>query len=251
MRKLRDQWMQRFAAGVGSVRQTDQTRRDSQAGMRSAILSLIRTGLGEHGRLPTERELCERFAVGRRTVRHALAELEAEGLIWRRQGKGTFAGQPQDPTGLLAAEIMEGSKPVEVMEARLCIEPELAALAARRALPDEIERMRQLARRRYEAFDPRSIELWDSALHRAIATAARNRPLRTAFAALDEIRTNPRWMGVRARARSPESLDVTASQHDAIIDAIEAGEPEAARAAMHRHIRTRFDAMLKEMEGEP
>lgn len=225
-------------------------RKESYVDVRQGILAMLRSGLGKDSRLPTERELCIKFDVGRRSVRHALAELEAEGLIWRRQGKGTFAGQPKDPTGILAAEIMEGSKPVEVMEARLCIEPELAALAAKRAQPDEIARMRQLAQRRYEASDPRSIELWDSALHRAVAGAARNRPLQTAFAALDEIRTNPLWMGVRQRARSAASLDVTTAQHTAIIDAVEAGDEEAAWAAMYRHIRVRFDAMLREIEGE-
>src|SRR5690606_41847884 len=67
----------------------------------------------------------------RRSIRLALEALEAEGLIWRRQGKGTFAGSPPDPTGALAAAIVGDTTPADIMEARLALEPALAALCAR------------------------------------------------------------------------------------------------------------------------
>lgn len=222
----------------------------SDSSLRSHLLTLIRGELGQDGRLPAERDLSLRFAVGRRAVRRALEELEADGLIWRRQGKGTFAGRPQDAAGRLAAEIMEGSNPLEVMEARLCIEPELAALAALRALPDDLRRLRHLADHHFNAADSRSTEIWDSAFHAAIAATARNRPLLTAFAALNEIRSNIRWMGMRQRARSVASLKDTRRQHGCIVAAIERGAADEARRAMHDHIRCRFDALLRERESE-
>lgn len=215
--------------------------------IRASLLDLIRDGLGQDGRLPTERDLSRRFAIGRRTVRRALEEMEADGLIWRRQGKGTFAGRPKDTASRLAAEIMDGSNSVEVMEARLCIEPELAALAAIRALPDDLLRLRHLAHRRFDPADSRSTEIWDSAFHGAIAAAARNRPLLTAFAALDEIRSNLRWRGMRQRARSTASLEETMAQHMTIYAAIQSGAAEEARRAMHDHIRCRLRAMLHEL----
>lgn len=212
--------------------------------VRGQLLALIRGGgLGPGGRLPPERALCTRLGAGRRAVRRALAALEAEGLVWRRQGKGTFAGQPAEPIGVLAAEISGATSALDFMEARLCIEPELAALCARRATPEEVARMRALAQRRLEAGDAEALELWDGALHRLIARSARNRPLLTAFAMLDEIRANEAWLGLRARARSEGSLRETTDQHHRIIDAIEAGQPEAARAAMRAHLLTRFEAM--------
>ncbi|WP_172298221.1 FadR/GntR family transcriptional regulator [Pseudoruegeria sp. HB172150] len=216
--------------------------------VRNFVLALIRGGkLGPDNRLPTERELCVASGAGRRLVRRALASLEAEGLIWRRQGKGTFAGQPVEPIGALAAEVNRLSKPIEVMEARLCIEPTLASLCAQRARPEEVMRMRAIAQRQLEAGDDEMIEVWDSALHRLIAKSARNQPLLTAFAMLDEIRANADWNSVRARARSEVSLHETRKQHLSIIDAIEAGNPENAGAAMRTHLMTRFRAMSNEV----
>jgi len=218
--------------------------------VRAYLMGLIRGGkLGSGGRLPTEREICTATGAGRRLVRRALASLEAEGLVWRRQGKGTFAGQPVEPIGVLAAEINGTSQPIEVMEARLCIEPELAALCARRVRPDEIRRMRVVAQRRLETGDNELIELWDSALHRLIAKSARNRPLLTSFAMLDETRATAAWQGMRARARSDASLRESQRQHMRIIEAIEAGDAEEARAAMRDHLMSRSRAMSDELSG--
>lgn len=219
------------------------------AQVRDRLLQLIRSGdLGADGKLPTERALSDRFGVGRRFVRQALDALEAEGLVWRRQGKGTFAGQPLDPMGDLAAKITGETNALEVMEARLCIEPELAALCAQRMQPDEVARLRMLAQRQWEAEDAQSIELWDGSLHRLIAQCARNRPLLTAFSLLDKIRSNPDWVAIRAKGRDMASLQVTHNEHLALIDAIAARHSQAARTAMRDHLETRFDALRGELE---
>ncbi|QBF32669.1 FadR/GntR family transcriptional regulator [Thalassococcus sp. S3] len=219
-------------------------RQISAAQLRHKMLAMITEGhLPPDGRLPTERELAERFAVGRRSVRVALDQLEAEGLVWRRQGKGTFAGQPTDPTGDLAAQITGETNALQVMEARLCIEPELAGLCALRMQDEEIARLRALARRQFEASDPQAIELWDGALHRLIAQCARNRPLLTAFALLDKIRSNPDWVALRARARSDASMEVSNNEHQAIVDAIVSRHADLARTAMRDHLTTRFTAL--------
>lgn len=212
---------------------------DSANAVRSRLLRLIELGgLPEDGRLPTERELSESMGVGRRAVRTALDALLAEGLIWRQQGKGTFAGQPPDKTQILAAEIVGETSISEVMEARLCIEPTLAGMAARYALPADIERMRNLAHRTVAATDPESIELWDGALHRLIARTARNKPLLTAFSMIDEIRSNEGWRGMRSKARSLETLKISDAEHHAIIDQIEAGSVQGAETAMRQHLGT-------------
>ncbi|HLQ18721.1 MAG TPA: FCD domain-containing protein [Tabrizicola sp.] len=212
---------------------------DSANVVRARLLAMIDGGgLPSDGRLPTERELSDGMGIGRRAVRSALESLLAEGLIWRKQGKGTFAGQPPDKTQLLAAEIVGETNVAEVMEARLCIEPVLAAMAARHALPDDIDRMHNLAQRIIQSADSDSIELWDGALHRLIARTARNKPLLTAFSMIDEIRGNPGWRGVRQKARSMRSLQDRHAEHVEIIARIEAGDGPGAEAAMRRHLTT-------------
>jgi GntR family transcriptional repressor for pyruvate dehydrogenase complex len=212
---------------------------DSANAVRTRLLGLVQTTpLRPDGRLPTERDLSELLGVGRRAIRAALDAMETEGLIWRRQGKGTFMGQPPDPTQELAAQLAGETNVIEVMDARLCIEPALAAMAAQRAQPAEIDRMRNLAARTLAAPDPDTIELWDGALHRLIARTAGNRPLLTAFSMIDEIRGNHSWQGLRSRARSVETLRISDREHHAIIDCIGRGDAPGAEAAMRSHLTT-------------
>lgn len=215
---------------------------DSATAVRARLQALINNGLtARNGQLPTEREICATMGVSRRAARRALETLEAEGLIWRKQGKGTFAGQAPNPTQVLAAGIVGETDFMEVMQARLCIEPGLAGMAALIATPPDIERMRNLARRTLESVDADSIELWDGALHRLIARTAGNAPLLTAFSILDEIRSNAGWRSFRSKARSVETLKVSDREHHTIIDAIEAGVPARAEAAMWAHLTTMSD----------
>ena len=219
---------------------------DSATAVHARLQALIINGLtATNGQLPTEREICETMGVSRRAVRRALEAIEAEGLIWRKQGKGTFAGQAPDPTQVLAAGIVGETDFMEVMDARLCIEPGLAGMAALKATPPDIERMRNLARRTLDSVDADSTELWDGALHRLIARTAGNAPLATAFSMLDEIRSNAGWRSLRSKARSVETLKLSDQEHHAIIDAIEAGVPAQAEAAMRAHLSTLSDNLKR------
>lgn len=211
---------------------------DNASAARTRIRELIRSGeIEADGRLPTERELSERFGISRRGIRRALDALEAEGLVWRRQGKGTFAGEPPDPNGPLAAMLAPEADPVTVMEARMALEPEMAALAARRATAEDVARMRELADRTSKATDADAAELWDGSLHRMIARIAGNPILSAAFAMLNEVRSEQRWQRERQSARSPDLVAEYDRQHQRIIAAINARDEIAARDAMRAHLQ--------------
>ncbi len=216
------------------------------------IRRLIEDGnLPTDGRLPTERELSEALGIGRRTVRRALEVLEAEGLVWRRQGKGTFAGQPPHAATGLAAGIADEVDALGVMEARMAIEPQLAALCARRATGDDVDRLRVLAERTRGSADSDSSELWDGAMHRMISRIANNPLLSAAFDLINEVRTGEDWQHKRQMARTPETSALYIAQHEAIIAAIDARDAEAARRAMIDHLRSLTDNLRRSLEQAP
>lgn len=190
------------------------------------------------GRLPTERELSDRLGVGRRALRRALEVLEAEGLIWRRQGKGTFIGQAPEASGALVAQIAGHATMIEIMVARLCVEPVLARLCAEKATSAEVRQMRELANRTETTQDPDATELWDGALHRFIARTAGNPILLTTFALIDELRTTDEWRDLRQKARNADTLRQYHHHHTQIIDFIEAGDGDGAQIAMELHLKT-------------
>ncbi len=81
--------------------------------------------LKSNGGLPTERELADRFRVGRGIARRALAALETKGLIYRHVGRGAFVKPPMEDRGKSAAP--NGiSSPADYIEARQRFEPEMA-----------------------------------------------------------------------------------------------------------------------------
>ena len=210
----------------------------------AALRRIVADGrLPRDGRLPAERELAAELAVGRRAVRRAIDALEGEGLVWRHQGKGTFAGQPADPAGLMAARAAPEADPLAVMEARICVEPGLARLAARRAAPEDVARLRDLAARTLAAPDAAQTELWDGALHRLLARIAGNPMLLTTFSFLDEVRRGPGWRRARDAVRTPESRALSDLQHRAVVDAVALGDGPAAERAMREHLESLRDRL--------
>lgn len=191
---------------------------------------------GADGKLPTERALSERLGIGRRAVRQALEVLEAEGAVWRRQGSGTFVGQRPEALAGDVGAIVAGTDFMEIMEVRLRIEPQLAQLAALRAKPSELVRMRELARKITESDDADARELWDGALHRQIAQSARNQLFLTIFDVINHVRQNEVWQNIRERARTGGGVDMAYAQHAGIIDAIAARDPAGAGEAMRQHL---------------
>ncbi|PYE87917.1 GntR family transcriptional regulator [Phyllobacterium leguminum] len=200
-------------------------------------------------RLPPERQLVELLGVGRRTIRVALDILEKEGLIWRKQGQGTFGGQPAPLAGMPAMRLAEHTNPLEVMDVRIEIEPALARMAAARATPALIQQLERLALKAEQSTDAASWERWDSAFHAKIADASGSQLFIAIMAMINGIRQSPSWRQFRARIRSNGQTALSIEQHAAILDAIRRLHPLDAEAAMRAHVTSLRDAVIAEIGG--
>jgi GntR family transcriptional regulator, transcriptional repressor for pyruvate dehydrogenase complex len=143
------------------------------------MLDLIRTeGLCPGDRLPSTRVLSQRFAVTTPTLREALRGLEATGAIEIRHGSGIYVGSSFGRMVLPNPNVGElrGGQLLQLLDARLLIEPPLAGLAARRVTPQHVTRLEDIlaeASRHLRGDDDRLHEA-TMAFHRATAGAAGN-----------------------------------------------------------------------------
>jgi DNA-binding FadR family transcriptional regulator len=218
-------------------------RQPEEEGLRRKLLQIV-TAVERRGgdRLPTERDLTRTLGVKRGVVRQLLAELEADEKIWRHVGRGTFVGRRPVQADPELKLVCDHSSPTDLLEARLALEPQLAAFAAKRASDAEIADLRTMSRKCAAAISYPVYEKWDESLHAAIARATRNRTMIAMFNGLNAVRRTVIWNRMRGRRLDREQQAVFSTQHDAIIDAIEKHDAEAARQAMRLHLES-FDRM--------
>jgi DNA-binding FadR family transcriptional regulator len=187
-------------------------------------------------RLPPERELSIKIGVGRNAVRRALEVLEAEGRLWRHQGKGTFLGQKRTIESYMVSSLADRASPLEIMEARLSLEPRIAQLAAQNASQEDLATLKRIFDRLISTSDDDGLELWDSAFHRAIAVASGNSVMVGLFDVIDQIRQTPDWRTPREQARTEERLKAYSSHHAAILHAISSRDGASSAKAMQDHL---------------
>lgn len=222
-------------------------------GETQGVLTQLRAYLAHRGpaaaaRLPAERVLAGEIGVSRGTLRKALADLEAEGLIWRHVGRGTFVGNRPVETVQDLGEVTRRTNPAGVMEARLTLEPELARLAALHATPADLDELAECVRQSRAAEDWRAYEYWDNRLHRAVAQATVNIVLLSLFDSLNTIRRTVTWGRLRRVAPRPDATHHSFVEHDRVVAAIADRDPAASADAMRAHLRSVRDHLLRTAE---
>jgi len=208
--------------------------------VRQWLLDMLASGRYAAGsKLPTERALSEQLGVPRSAVRNALAALEAEGLVVRRIGSGTFAAERRTPAQETRPPLVSVSdaSPTEIMEARLLIEPRIAALAVAHATVQDFERMESCNRNAEGADDFQRFEHWDAALHQAIAEATHNRLIIGIYTAITRARDQADWGELKRRSLTPERRDNYREEHRRIVAALRARDAATAEAALLDHLR--------------
>lgn len=201
--------------------------------------------LGE--KLPSERRLMEMLGVGRGAVREALRILEIKGYIDSRPGVGTFVknfeGDIRLPFSLWLADRSEIL--ANFFEIRLFLEPNAAALAAKRITQKEIDQLRQIHQefcQQVELGDlAKSIKI-DAEFHTLIARATKNKLLIMTMDALNKSVIE----GWKASLRAPGRAQKTVVEHRDILDAIERNDPAEAGRLTKKHLENAVRDLKKQ-----
>ncbi len=206
---------------------------------------LAQRELPDDGRLPPERQLAELLGVSRGNLRKALADLENKGELWRHVGKGTFIGTKPGLNPSPIATIADRSSPLDVMNARLLIEPLLCHQAAINATSSDLDELDRCLIAQREASSWRQYENADNSLHRTIAEASRNTVLLALFDQLNSIRRAVVWGRLRPQHELPPQDHHSFSQHESIVAAIRERNHDDAASAMKIHLEDVRDRLLK------
>ncbi|WP_439498646.1 FadR/GntR family transcriptional regulator [Bosea sp. (in: a-proteobacteria)] len=199
--------------------------------------------------LPSESDLARQLNVSKPVVREALGRLAALGIVQIQQGKPTtiqgLSVAPLDQFLRLAVRATDNGLR-EAVELRRAIEVEVAALAAERASLLQIEPVEAAVEKMRQNVDG-NFERWlqgDFAFHVALARCSGNSLLEHLVSALaDTIKFTQRALGVQRDLRDPLA---TVARHQAIVDALKAHDPAAARIAMTVHFAV-SDAVINEI----
>jgi len=197
-------------------------------------------------RLPPERQLATTLGVGRSAVREALAALEILGIVDVRPGSGTYlrgAASELLPQTLRWGLLIGERKTAELLQLREGLEIYVARLAATQAdaailgrLEKSVERMRRTIG------DLGAFAKADLDFHHALAEAAGNA---TITDHLHVIRSLLQVYADRA-VHDSEHAEQAATEHDAVLSAVRAGDADAAASAMAVHMNTATSRLLAE-----
>lgn len=206
----------------------------------SALEQEIRTGrLAAGERLPTEAALVQQFGVSRTVVREAVSRLKSQGLVDARQGSGMYACKPGfeplrfDPQSSASREAV-----LQIVEVRRALEAEVAELAAARRSEAQLQRIRAALQGIEDAVQAgRDGVEEDVRFHRAIAEAAGNPFLIHTLDYLSQFLRGATRVTRANEARHAPFAQEVRQEHQLLVAAIAAGNPQGAREAAAQHMR--------------
>jgi DNA-binding FadR family transcriptional regulator len=220
-----------------------------------------RAGLRPGSRLPTERRLAADLGVTRSGVRLALAALEADGLISREVGRGTFlrdaaasalAAAHRGEPGASEADDGQGGgyeaagprgrpdgpdfAPADVMTIRRLIEPQALPLVVLWATARDFTEMERCVTGGDQAASYEEFETWDLALHRCIIAAAHSPLLVALYGVVESARHGQVWGDLKRRSATRQRRELYQEDHRAIVAALRAPDADVAVEGMRAHL---------------
>jgi len=206
------------------------------AGDPSDITAHLREAIARGRLMPNERlieaDLAKSFGVNRANIRMALAMLDQEGLVVREPNRGARVRAVSD------------DEAIEIAETRLAIEGLVARRAAERATAADRKALRAIEadmRRAVQQADHAAFSQSNAALHREIQRVAGNATANRILQTLKSHLVRLQYRVILLPGRPETSL----AEHRVIVDAICAGDADAAEAAMRAHLLN-FKSLLRQ-----
>ena len=191
-------------------------------------------------RLPTERELAEQFQVSRTAVREAMKSLAQKGLINMRPGRGTIVidgareAMQNSISLMMKLKLGEVGGSDNLVEFRVILETEIAALAAARATEKEISAMHEAIRIMDESLNDADAYInADNEFHEALAQATQNALILILINSIVHLLSEQRKQIFETEG-GPQRGQI---HHRRILESVTRRDPEAARAAMRSHLQ--------------
>jgi GntR family transcriptional repressor for pyruvate dehydrogenase complex len=217
---------------------------DVTARLLATFKQLISEGtLVPGARLPAEREMAANLRVSRGSLRQVLKMLEIMGVVSQRVGDGTYLNAAAhsmlaEPMEFLI--LLDGITFEELMDARLNVEPELAARAATRASPEQVAALRGSLDRMGSSAGHGEVVEDDLQFHRTIFLMAENRVCSLMFSIIHE--SLRKLMEITSQM---VDLEHTLRLHQRIYNAIRKGDPGEARARMFAHLTDAKELLIE------
>lgn len=214
---------------------------------------IVRLGLRPGDRMPTELELARQLGTSRTVVREAVKILSALGRVRAQKGRGLYVADDEGMfgTGRWGAFFLPTDLDHVYMlfEFRRTQEMETSRLAARRATPAELRAIEEAAARCRRGFETGREDLFnegDDAFHTAVAAASHNMFLQVGVREARRLQAQSSIIGLHGSVGGHAAKAV--EEHEAIYEAIRAGDPEAAAEAAATHIDNTLDDYRREIQ---
>ena len=185
-------------------------------------------------RLPAERDMARHFGTSRSTIREALRQLEEQRLLTRRIGSGTFVSHRVSPDGEYIAEV---TSPLELIDVRLAIEPNIARLAAVNATARDLDRIgHALAAVEAAGNDREAFTAADEQFHLLLAECTHNPLMAWLYRQINDARGHRQWHRMKDKILTPARIRDYNEQHRALYEALRNRDVDAAAATIVRHL---------------
>ncbi|MCP4489221.1 MAG: FadR family transcriptional regulator [Gammaproteobacteria bacterium] len=193
--------------------------------------------------LPAERQLAEELQVSRGTIRLVLQVLEEQQLVIRQIGSGTYVSHRELTN---QQEISSITSPLEMVEVRIALEPQMVRLAIANASHRDLEELRAALKQCENCGgDVEKFARADTAFHMALAHCSKNKLLYWVYERISEVRRFAQWRSMKAKLLTPERIAAYNRQHRGIYETIAARHSSEAVTIIKQHLHGVHDDLLE------